>query len=57
MDFSNELSLEQEFKLTIYNDRISDMNAIQSQKYLVEVLRQMMIIDNIIRHTVKSNPF
>ena len=57
MDFSNELSLEQEFKLAIYNEKINKMNTVQSQTYLVEVLKQMMIIDNIIKHMVKNTPF
>lgn len=57
MDFSNELSLEQEFKLTIYNEQISKMNAEESQDYLIEILKQMMMIDNIIKHMVKTTPF
>nr|YP_010337765.1 phycytochrome bilisome degradation protein [Sahlingia subintegra]UNJ17350.1 phycytochrome bilisome degradation protein [Sahlingia subintegra] len=57
MDFSNELSLEQEFKLAIYNEKINKMNTAQSRIYLVEVLKQMMIIDNIIKHMVKNTPF
>jgi len=57
MDFSNELSLEQEFKLAIYNEKINKMNAVQSQNYLLAVLKQMMIIDNIIKHMVKNTPF
>nr|QUE28076.1 nblA [Sahlingia subintegra] len=57
MDFSNELSLEQEFKLAIYNEKINKMNVIQSQTYLLAILKQMMIIDNIIKHMVKNMPF
>lgn len=57
MDFSNELSLEQEFKLAIYNEKINKMNVVQSQNYLLAVLKQMMIIDNIIKHMVKNTPF
>nr|YP_009297330.1 phycobilisome degradation protein [Erythrotrichia carnea]AOM66673.1 phycobilisome degradation protein [Erythrotrichia carnea] len=57
MDFSNELSLEQEFKLTIYNEKISQMDKNTSQDYLIEILKQMMIVDNIIRHMVRNTPF
>nr|QUE28660.1 nblA [Porphyrostromium japonicum] len=57
MDFSNELSLEQEFKLTIYNDKIGSMSTAQSHEYLVEILKQMMIVDNIIKHMVKKTSF
>ena len=54
MDFSDGLSLEQEFKLTIYNDKINKMTTEESQEYLIEILRQMMILDNIIKHMVKN---
>lgn len=54
MDFSHGLSLEQEFKLTIYNDKINKMSTKESQEYLVEILKQMMIVDNIIKHMVKN---
>ena len=57
MDFSNDLSLEQEFKLTIYNDKIGSMSTTQSQEYLIEILKQMMIVDNIIKHMVKKTSF
>nr|QUE29800.1 nblA [Erythrotrichia carnea] len=48
------MSLEQEFKLTIYNDKINKMSTKESQEYLVEILKQMMIVDNIIKHMVKN---
>nr|QUE29375.1 nblA [Erythrotrichia longistipitata] len=54
MNFSNGLSLEQEFKLTIYNEKINKMTTEESQDYLVEILKQMMIVDNIIKHMVKN---
>ena len=57
MDFSNELSLEQEFKLTIYNEKINKMDKENSHDYLIELLKQMMMLDNIIKHTVKNTPF
>nr|QUE29199.1 nblA [Erythrotrichia welwitschii] len=54
MDFSNELSLEQEFKLTVYAEKIGNMSKKQSQDYLIEILKEMMIIDNIIKHMAKN---
>lgn len=54
MNFSNGLSLEQEFKLTIYNEKINKMTTEESQDYLIEILKQMMIVDNIIKHMVKN---
>nr|YP_010336978.1 phycytochrome bilisome degradation protein [Madagascaria erythrocladioides]QUE29012.1 nblA [Madagascaria erythrocladioides]UNJ16563.1 phycytochrome bilisome degradation protein [Madagascaria erythrocladioides] len=54
MDFSNELSLEQEFKLAVYSKKIKKLSRSQSQQYLKDILRQMMTIDNTIKHMVKN---
>lgn len=54
MDFSNELSLEQEFKLAVYSKKIKKLDRKQSQKYLKDILKQMMTIDNTIKHMVKN---
>nr|QUE29979.1 nblA [Erythrocladia irregularis] len=56
MDFANELSLEQQFKLAIYDDKISKLTHKQSHNYLIDILKEMMIMDNIIKHMVKNNP-
>nr|ARO91289.1 phycobilisome degradation protein [Rhodochaete parvula]ASK39632.1 phycobilisome degradation protein [Rhodochaete parvula] len=57
MDFSNELSLEQEFKLAVYSKKIRRLNQSQSQRYLIDILRQMMRIDNMIKYIVKNVSF
>nr|QUE28823.1 nblA [Porphyropsis coccinea] len=57
MNFANELSLEQQFKLTIYHETINKLDQQQSQQYLVDILKQAMMIDNIIKHMVKNAPF
>lgn len=53
MDFSMELSLEQQFKLKVYEDQVKALTLEQSQAYLLEVMRQLMIKENVITHLVK----
>lgn len=52
MDFSMELSLEQQFKLKVYEDQVKGLTLEQSQAYLLEVMRQLMIKENVITHLV-----
>ncbi len=49
-----ELSLEQEFALTMYIEQVAKLNQGEAQEFLIEVLRQSMIKDNVIRSLVKS---
>jgi Phycobilisome degradation protein nblA len=55
MDFSLELTLEQEFNLTVYAEQVKNMSQEQAQSYLVEVLRQVMVKDNLIKQLLVSN--
>nr|YP_009243898.1 phycobilisome degradation protein [Sporolithon durum]AMK96140.1 phycobilisome degradation protein [Sporolithon durum] len=55
MNKSNELSLEQEFKLTIYQKKLSLLKNKESKKYLIATLKQMMIKDNIIKYFIKNS--
>nr|YP_009369876.1 phycobilisome degradation protein [Boldia erythrosiphon]ARO90564.1 phycobilisome degradation protein [Boldia erythrosiphon] len=54
MPMQNELTLEQEFKLAVYAKKIKKLNIAQSQFYLIEILKQMMIKDNMIRYVIKN---
>ena len=54
MDNVNKLTLEQQFKITIYINQISTLNKNNSKKYLRNILKQMMIKDNIIKYCVKN---
>lgn len=55
MDFPMELSLEQQFKLKMYKEQVKDLTLEQSQEFLVEVLRQLMVKENLIKHLVKQS--
>jgi hypothetical protein len=49
MNLPTGLSLEQEFNLRSYEQQIRNMSQEQAQEFLLEVLRQMMIKDNMIK--------
>ncbi len=55
MNKSDELSLEQEFKLASYRKQLKQLNYIQSKKYLIATLKQMMIKDNIIKYFIQNS--
>ena len=57
MDTSNQLSLEQEFELVSYKQKIDPLNLKQAQKLLIETLKTMMLKDNIIKYVVKHSHF
>jgi Phycobilisome degradation protein nblA len=49
----NNLSLEQQFKLTAYRSEMSKLTIKQSRKYLQVTLRHMLIKDNLIKLLLK----
>ena len=54
MDFPIELSLEQKFKLKVYKEQIKELSPEESQAFLIEVMRQLMVKENLIKHLVKK---
>lgn len=52
---SNELTLEQEFKLANYKKQLIKLNSRESKKYLIASLKQMMIKDNIIKYFIQNS--
>jgi uncharacterized protein YaaW (UPF0174 family) len=54
MDLSAQLSLEQQFKLQILKDQVKELSKEQAQEYLIEVFRQMMVKDNLVKHLMKN---
>ncbi len=48
------LSLEQQFKLKIVQDQVTGLSLEQAQEYVVEVMRQMMVKDNLVKHLLKN---
>ncbi|MGD1908750.1 MAG: NblA/ycf18 family protein [Leptolyngbyaceae cyanobacterium] len=55
MDMPTELSLEQQFNLTVYDKQIAGLSAEQAQDYLRELLRQLMLKDNVISYLLKKD--
>nr|YP_009398011.1 phycobilisome degradation protein [Gredgaria maugeana]ARW67197.1 phycobilisome degradation protein [Gredgaria maugeana] len=51
----NKLTLEQEFKIAVYVNKINLLNSKNTKKYLINVLRTMMIKDNIIKYCIKNS--
>ncbi len=49
-----ELSLEQQFSLKQYENQVTSLSLSQAQEFLIEVLRQLMVKDNVIRSLMKS---
>ena len=49
-----QLSLEQQFKLQILGQQVKQLNQQQAQEYLLEVMRQMMVKDNIVKKLLKN---
>jgi Phycobilisome degradation protein nblA len=54
MELQLELSLEQKFNLKMYEDQIKGLSQAQAQEFLLEVLRQLMVKDNVIRSLLKN---
>lgn len=50
----NKLNLEQEFKLTIYKNKIIKLNEKRTKYYLKKILRIIIIKDNIIKYYTKN---
>ncbi|MEB3341831.1 NblA/ycf18 family protein [Okeania sp.] len=54
MEMSNSLTMEQEFKLQVLRDEVKSLTREQAQEYLVEVLRQSMVKENLFKHWLKG---
>nr|YP_010619628.1 Phycobilisome degradation protein [Tayloriella tenebrosa]WAX03641.1 Phycobilisome degradation protein [Tayloriella tenebrosa] len=50
----NSLTLEQEFKIALYINKINLLDKKNTKKYLTNVLKTMMIKDNIIKYCIKN---
>jgi len=54
METPNQLTLEQEFKLQVLREQVKGLDLDQAQDYIVELLRQMMVKDNMVKHLFKN---
>nr|YP_009739177.1 phycobilisome degradation protein [Palmaria decipiens]QIC19616.1 phycobilisome degradation protein [Palmaria decipiens] len=57
MNYPNNLSLEQQFKLKIKENQITELRKNESKEYLYLLLRYMFIKDNIIKFMIKNSKF
>ena len=49
-----ELSMEQQFTLQVLKDQVRGLSLEQAQLYVVEIMRQMMVKDNLVKHLLKQ---
>lgn len=54
MDIPTGLTLEQQFKLQVLREQVKTLSQEQAQEYLLEVLRQNMVKDNLFKHMLKK---
>ena len=54
MNTSAQLTLEQQFKLRILTQQVQQLTHSQAQEYLIELFRQMMVKDNLVKHLLKN---
>lgn len=54
MNDNNKLTLEQELQLIIYKNKIYKMKTKNIKKYLIYILKEMMIQDNLIKYYFKN---
>lgn len=54
MDMSASLTLEQQFKLEVLKDQVKSLTKEQAQEYLIEVFRQMMVKDNVMKQIMRN---
>ena len=52
---SNNLSLEQQFKIVIFRKKIVELNINESRQYLYLIIKYMLIKDNIIKYIMRNN--
>jgi hypothetical protein len=55
MQIQSNLSLEQQFKLQMLKEQVKLLTQEQAQEYLIEVFRQMMVKDNLMKQLLKNS--
>ncbi|MCG8368556.1 MAG: NblA/ycf18 family protein [Pseudanabaenales cyanobacterium] len=55
MKFPTNLSMEQQFRLQVLSEEVKRLNREEAQKYLLEILRQMMVKDNFVKQVIKGD--
>lgn len=54
MPTPENLTLEQQFKLKVLQEQVKHLSLEETQKYLIEVFRQGMVKDNLLKNWMKG---
>ena len=54
MEIPGKLSLEQEFELKVIREQVKDLSLVQAQDYVVEIMRQTMMKENLFKHLLRK---
>lgn len=54
MEAPANLSMEQQFQLQVLTQQVQNLSREQAQEFLLEMFRQMMVKDNLVRHLLKN---
>ena len=54
MEQTTNLSLEQKFKLQVLQEQVKKLTREQAQEFLIELFRQMMVKDNLVKQLLKN---
>ena len=54
MDVPGKLSLEQEFELKVISEQVKGLSRDQAQDYIVVIMRQMMMKENLFKQLLKK---
>ncbi len=54
MSAETKLTLEQEFKLQMLEGQVRTLNLEQAQGYILELLRQMMVKENLVKDLLRA---
>lgn len=49
-----QLTLEQQFQLQVIREQVKNLSHEDAQNYVVEVMRQMMVKDNLVKYLLKN---
>ncbi|MFM9267485.1 NblA/ycf18 family protein [Tychonema sp. BBK16] len=54
MDMPISLSVEQQFKLQVLREQVKTLSQNEAQEYLLEVMRQNMVKENLLKFWIKK---
>jgi hypothetical protein len=54
MEAPANLSMEQQFRLQVLTEQVQHLSREQAQEYLIELFRQMMVKDNLVKQLLKN---